>query len=287
MIKKIKNCLNCSQEFIVTRDRLKFCSVKCANSYLAPRRSKKLCEKCKRKIDSSMFNRHHVVCNGKIRQKVDEQWRQPNDKYKCPYCAKEFTKRGIGGHIWRMHTKKGRQFEPSKGIVAWNKGLTKRTDARIAKSAEKYKMGLKTGKFLPGMLGRKLNEEAKQKIRKARIGKKGFDHPTRKAYKYFKADGTTIILDSSFEVKVAKDLDYHEIAWERPKALAWVDQKDITHRYFPDFYLINYDIYLDPKNDYLIKRDAEKIRRVQKQNNVTVLVLNSSELSWASIQRKL
>lgn len=30
-------------------------------------------------------------------------WLQPNGKYQCPYCNKEYGKNGIGTHIWRNH----------------------------------------------------------------------------------------------------------------------------------------------------------------------------------------
>jgi len=48
--------------------------------------------------------------------------------------------------------------------------------------------------------------------------------------------------------------------------------------------LVNFKIYLDPKNDYLIKMDAEKISRVAEQNNVKVLVLNEKQLQWDIIK---
>lgn len=42
--------------------------------------------------------------------KVREEWKQPNDKYKCPHCNKEFTKKGICGHIWYQHTVEGQEL---------------------------------------------------------------------------------------------------------------------------------------------------------------------------------
>ena len=35
---------------------------------------------------------------------IDENWRQESGLYKCPHCSKEYSKSGIGPHIWRSHT---------------------------------------------------------------------------------------------------------------------------------------------------------------------------------------
>lgn len=59
------------------------------------------------------------------------------------------------------------------------------------------------------------------------------------------------------------------------------------HRYTPDFYLPEYDIYLDPKNDYLINNinpslgynDVEKIKKVSTQNNIKILILDVNSLT--------
>jgi hypothetical protein len=91
-----------------------------------------------------------------------------------------------------------------------------------------------------------------------------------------------VYLESSYEYKVAKELDKNNIIWERPNFLKW-DNK----RYFPDFYLKEFNIYLDPKNDYLISKDFEKIKKVEEQNNVTILILNKNELDWDSIKLKI
>lgn len=61
-----------------------------------------------------------------------------------------------------------------------------------------------------------------------------------------------VSLESSFEILVAKSLDENNIRWSRPKRFQYVDLNDKKHTYTPDFYLPDYDVYLDPKNDYLI-----------------------------------
>lgn len=104
-----------------------------------------------------------------------------------------------------------------------------------------------------------------------------------------------IHLDSTYEIIVAKELDEHEIKWERPKYLNWNDINGNSHRYYPDFYLPEFNVYLDPKNDYLINNkskrfgitDVEKIQLVEQQNNVRIIILDKNNLSWQYIKEKI
>lgn len=69
------------------------------------------------------------------------------------------------------------------------------------------------------------------------------------------------------------------ITWIRPKYLKYGENK----KYYADFYLVDYNVYLDPKNSFLIIKDADKIAQVQKENNVRVLILTKLQLTWDKI----
>lgn len=98
---------------------------------------------------------------------------------------------------------------------------------------------------------------------------------------------------SSYEVAVAKDLDANNIKWKKPSRFGYVDPFGKTRTYTPDFYLPDYDVYLDPKNDFLISSvnpslgftDAMKISLAEQQNGIYVIVLSKSQLTWAEIQK--
>ena len=90
-------------------------------------------------------------------------------------------------------------------------------------------------------------------------------------------------LESSYEHTVAVDLDKNQIHWSRPAYLKY----GANRKYYADFYLNDYDVYLDPKNDYLIPLDTPKIEQVMCENKVTVLILTKDQLSWASIYKML
>lgn len=84
-----------------------------------------------------------------------------------------------------------------------------------------------------------------------------------------------IMFDSSWEVDIAKLMDKLNIKWIRTKKLIlyWFDINQIKRRYHPDFYLPEYDLYLDPKNNYKQKLDKEKLLKVKENNlNINLIV---------------
>lgn len=104
---------------------------------------------------------------------------------------------------------------------------------------------------------------------------------------YLSSQGNLVKLDSSYEVIVAKELDKNKISWIRPAPLPWIDSEGNTRFYFPDFYLPNYDVYLDPKNPFLARRHRDKIQRVRDHNKVQILIINKYNLSWSKILEKI
>lgn len=104
-----------------------------------------------------------------------------------------------------------------------------------------------------------------------------------------------VTFDSSFELALAQSLDANNIDWQQCARFKYIDPNGLNRFYRPDFYLPAYDIYLDPKNDYLInaidKRygysDIDKIEFVSKQNNVKIFILTSEQLSWEYIRDNL
>jgi len=87
-----------------------------------------------------------------------------------------------------------------------------------------------------------------------------------------------ILMDSSWEVNIAKWMDNNGIAWERNKKLClwWTDTLGNRRRYHPDFYIPSLNIYIDTKNSYLMIKDEFKIRKVIEENKITLFVGNVS-----------
>lgn len=97
-------------------------------------------------------------------------------------------------------------------------------------------------------------------------------------------NGDTYILESSFEVRLATSLNENNILWIRPTYFFYHDKRNNKRRYYPDFYLPEYDLYLDPKNDYLIKTDIDKIISCSKENNIKIYILGENFLEYNSFK---
>lgn len=82
-------------------------------------------------------------------------------------------------------------------------------------------------------------------------------------------NGETLKLESTWELEIAKWLDENNIEWFRPNHIPWVDSTNKLRRYFPDFYLPKYNLYLDPKNSYQIQISQEKLKTIS--NNYELL----------------
>ena len=101
-------------------------------------------------------------------------------------------------------------------------------------------------------------------------------------------------LGSTYELALAKDLDKNNIRWDIPKKLTYKDPTGKIRSYTADLFLLDYNIYLDPKNDFLLKNinpslgfsDLEKIKLVEEQNNVLIIVLDKTQLSWIEVCKK-
>ena len=87
----------------------------------------------------------------------------------------------------------------------------------------------------------------------------------RSIREYKKIDGNIVMLDSSWEEILAIRLDELNIKWIRPtNPIKWIDKNGVTRNYFPDFYLMDFDIYLDPKNPYAYASQKDKIEIITK-----------------------
>ena len=81
---------------------------------------------------------------------------------------------------------------------------------------------------------------------------------------YNKNENKTVILQSTWEVRIAEWLDLNNFIWTRPSSrLKWYDttlQKNRT--YLPDFYLPEYNYYLDVKNPVKMDEDKDKLSQL-------------------------
>lgn len=205
----------------------------------------------------------------------------------CNYCGKQCkNKNSLVQHELRCkenpdHISSIVAGFNNSGRNPWNLGLTK-DDSRVAKQA------LATSETLRGRPNHPQSIETRNILSvKAKSRGLGGFNMRNAAIEY-----NGIKLDSSYELKVAKSLDENNIKWQRCDRFMYTHHDGSVHYYTPDFYLPEYDVYLDPKNDYLIETvnqftgmtDVEKIQRAATENNIRVLILDKECLTWDKIK---
>ena len=199
-------------------------------------------------------------------------------KIQCLKCNREISLSNFDKHTNscsgpKIKKIRGVDFDPNHGYKdgtrkGWNKGLTKETSESVRKYSEKLKTILPKPKTDSGR--KKLSVLAKER------GLGGYrPHPNKGAIY------NGVWFDSSWEILVAKSLDEHGVQWERPKTgYVWNNN---NNKYYPDFFLPDFNVFLDPKNDYLRKKDQFKIESASNLNQIRILVLNETQLNWPSI----
>tara|TARA_Y100000034_G_scaffold58328_2_gene71118 strand:+ start:4520 stop:5155 length:636 start_codon:yes stop_codon:yes gene_type:complete len=204
------------------------------------------------------------------------------NKLPCSRCDRLISKSNYKKHLKSCEGRRKKKireidFDPNEGFKTgkrkqWNAGLSKETHESIRIQADRQSK-TKTGKI--GTPHTKEMKEYLSKVRCEALRENAF-YSKRTIYR-------GVVLDSSYELIVAKSLDENGIKWIRPKPIKWNDDGQIR-RYIPDFYLPKYNIYLDPKNDFLIKKDRRKISLAEKYNKVRILILSKDQLDWSIIK---
>lgn len=93
---------------------------------------------------------------------------------------------------------------------------------------------------------------------------------------YTKLDGSIVSMDSTWEVMMASKLDELGVSWHRDESLKleYKTRGGRKRNYIPDFYLIDYDLYIEVKG-YWTDAAKHKMKDVQKRNPVKILILES------------
>lgn len=206
---------------------------------------------------------------------------------KCPQCKIKFQIMSSYRYIKKFCSKIcAIRYHKGSGLKRWreqNPGLIKEIakNRRHAKKKSKACCVCQSPHFKYAMTCSNKCFRVRMSFvaRESRLG----GHNSSTTIRFKCKDGSVVVLQSSYEVSVANDLDKNNIGWIRPKPLRWIDDSGVAHRYFPDFYIPSLDIYLDPKNDYLISMDNKKIETVSRQNRVKIFILNKTQLNWSSI----
>jgi hypothetical protein len=100
------------------------------------------------------------------------------------------------------------------------------------------------------------------------------------------SNGNKFYFDSNWEITLANSLTDNGIFWTRPKRFILSNGRSYT----PDFYLKDYNVYIDPKakRPGYYRKSVLKIEMFEKEYNTKCLIITSPKLlSWSHIQTML
>lgn len=177
----------------------------------------------------------------------------------CKYCNLSFDGLNTsqrGNHSrWCDLNPKRKEYETDlrkRGPGTHQLSDEKRIE-RNKKISDAWKRGSYSNVVFEGFKGKKHSNESKEKMSKTALQSK--HRRLKKNTILYK----NILLDSTWEFELAKRLDELSIKWIRPEPIPWTDKKGKVHNYFPDFYLPDYDLFIDPKNKHAFNVQKNKI----------------------------
>lgn len=190
----------------------------------------------------------------KIGDSSPSKYKMDNNLYRCE-CGREFDNyQSLNGHFshclihrngipGNKHIKKGK-------MAGWDNFSEEKKRMISKKAGNSFKRNLETGKTIHGFKGKSHSDETKNHFSEVR---KEYLEKNPHIEWYTISNGTRDIkVQGLWELKVAEWLNRQGIKWDR-KTISYG-----RRRYTPDFYLIEYDEYLEVKG-WLRDRDLRKM----------------------------
>ncbi len=177
--------------------------------------------------------------------------------WKCRYCENEFPFESIGqkGNHTRWCEKNPKSKEDKERLK------DRLINARkcIKSPGNQFTKAKREGRTIVSKVkGRPREGHPHTEETKRLLSEKALASPHRRLRRNI-IEYNGVKLDSTWELELAVRLDELGIAWTRPEPLAYT-MNEKSHHYFPDFYLPDRDIYLDPKNPHAFNVQREKIQ---------------------------
>lgn len=223
--------------------------------------SKCSCITCKKELASNRLSRHTGSLSCRESNIINGC---------CKFCGVDLTSsNNRASHI------KWCADNPERGRTRGTPGKQLNTPEAIEKRINRIKEAHARGAYndsnarRKGKPGASHTEEAKKKISDAARASK-HQRVCKSTHEYTDKRGRIFKFDSSWEDALATRLDEIDVHWERPEPVEYQLEGKTKH-YFPDFFLPEYNLYIDPKNTWVISQQREKLEIVSKKINLLIL----------------
>lgn len=201
----------------------------------------------------------------------------------CDTCGSEITMNNYSRHVAKCTGLKLQSKFKTGRRGGWNKGLTllMQVEQNIINEAEYNRILAAASRGGKNSTGNPTSEDAMilkiERCRENAIKNHLGGHTSKVKLHYLRKDGTSVYLQSSYEIRFATILDELGIDWSRPSALEYIGEDGRKHRYYPDFKVK--DIFIDTKNDYLAIKDKPKIDLVRQQCRIDLRIVTENLIS--------
>ena len=189
--------------------------------------------------------------------------------WKCKHCSKEFD-----FDTTSQKANHSRWCDKNPKLESYKKHFVESTQAGITKDSFRkrnlsisnaHKRGVYKNSAMKSVETKRKNgtlnhsQESKDLIQEKALASK-HRRLMKSTRIYTKKDGIEVLLDSSWEEILAIRLDSLDIEWDRPtEPIIWVDSLGRNRNYFPDFYLLESKLFIDPKNYVAMISQKEKV----------------------------
>lgn len=191
-------------------------------------------------------------------------------EYICKYCGKICkNKNSLVQHELRCSKNSNRLEIKGNHLShqAWNKGLTKFTDSRVANNGVSIKKLHDAGKY--DYSKNKHTEETKEKIRRQKLelcAKQGTNLCGKGKRGYYKG----YYCQSSWELAYVIYQIEHNVNFKRNTEGFSYKLDGVQRSYFPDFYLVDDDVYVEIKG-YYDNKTQEKEKQFPQNKKLRIL----------------
>lgn len=232
------------------------------------------CLLCKNELSAAVLDKHynHTRCKkGKLYR--------PSITNSCEYCQLSFntmnTSQKANHSRWCNLNPKSAEYK------ATNNGSQLQTKTVIIKRTISIKKAHTDGKYTGSQAKsiatrRKNGAITHTSVTKLKMSVSALasnhQRVCRSTHQYIDKSGRVFKFDSKWEDAMANRLDELNVTWDRPKPIPYqLSTETKIRRYFADFYLPDYDLYLDPKNSYCEEQQKEKLSIVSKTINLIII----------------
>ncbi len=225
------------------------------------------CEKCGKTLTRSQLKSKQRFCSKRCSALINSPGRKQTEE----------TKQKISESLKRIPTENKKAY--------YERGLRTRVERSPTYSYVRFKVCTVCEKpFIVKTWKQNTRKTCSRECQiHASVGNRTYLNGKRLNIYYFnKNENKEILLESSWELEIAKFLDLNEVVWVRPKPIRY-ELEDKSRLYYPDFYLPDFNLYLDPKNPHVILQSKSKMEIVEK---LIPLVYGSLEIIKEAVSRR-